>query len=470
MKRAGIPDGNVSIKDLSNDMLKHKSAFLAAERSKNGTEQNLDLKFKSEVFANLPGILKEGCDKLIDDSDKQVFLIGALGVISGILPNIHGYYDNKFYGPNLFVYLLGKYGIGKGGLSHSRSLAYPIHKTKRNQYEEEVKKYKSALMQFKKDFRRYQNDKKGLVSEPEEPVPPPQSMLFIPVNNSKSGLFQLLDENQGAGIMYETEGDTLVDAVKQDYGNYSDGLRKAFQHEPISFYRRLGREHREIENPCLSVILSSTFDQFLHLIPNINNGLFSRFVYFMLEADRPFRNVFDDKKRDYVSFFTGLGAQMETHYNHLLSLQSPVLFSLQESQQKQFLSYFQACKDEFAEFVTDDLDGTAHRLALICFRIAMILTTIRTLDYDILNQEIVSSETDFQNALSIAGTLKANSLNVFYKFPDSFNINPSNKFDEKAQKIKQAIELQKQNLSYQKIAESLDEPKTTVYRWLNSKN
>jgi hypothetical protein len=468
MDKSLKPENNLSINDLKADLLKHKSAFLAADRSKNGTEQTLDLKFKSEVFDNLPGILKQGCDKLLEESEKQVFLFGALGIISGLLPNVRGFYDNKFYSPNLFIHLLGKYGIGKGGFMLCYLLGKPIHKAKRALYEEAIKEYNKQQLQYKKDLKAFMSNKKG-ISEPEEPTPPPQTLLYIPVNNSKSGFFQLLDENNGSGIMFETEGDTLVDAVKQDYGNYSDGLRKAFQHEPITFYRRLGREHREIENPNVSVIMCSTFDQFLHLIHDIHNGLFSRFGYFELESDRSFKNVFDPQKKDYPVFFENLGNQMEKYYNHLSDLENHLKFSLQETQQIEFLSNFQSWKNELAEYVTTDLDGTVHRLALICFRIAMILTTIRALDENELYEELFCSEIDFNTAISITNTLKANSLNIYYRFPDSYKINPENKFDEKAQKIVKAIELRKQELSYQQIADNLKESKTTVYRWLNSK-
>jgi hypothetical protein len=458
----------ITLKDLQDDLLKHQSVFTDTECSKNGTERIINIKFKPEVFDNLTGILKAGCDKLYDENDRQVFLFGAIGIISGLLPNVQGYYDNKFYGTNLFVHLLGKYGTGKGTLMLSRLLGASIHKSKREAYEEALKEYKSEYLKFKKELRAFQNDKKGVVAEPEEPTPPPQTMLFIPVNNSKSGLFQLLDENKGCGIMFETEGDTLVDAVKQDYGNYSDGLRKAFQHEPITFYRRSGREHREIDSPWLSVIMSSTFDQFLHLIPDIHNGLFSRFIYFIIPSVRTFKNVFDPRNKDYLNFFGELGNQMEQYYNHLSALESPVQFSLQAHQQQQFLIKFQSWKDEFAEFVSTDLDGVVHRLALICFRIAMILTSIRALDNNELYEKITCNDIDFNNALSITDTLKANSLNIYFRFPQPKPIAAKNKFDEKAKKIEQAVELKDQELSYQKIADKLKVPKTTIFRWLNS--
>jgi len=81
-------------------------------------------------------------------------------------------------------------------------------------------------------------------------------MLYIPANNSKSGIYQLLEENDDKGIMFESEGDTLADAIKQDYGSFSDTLRKAFHHENLDLFRRGNEELIEINKPELSVVLS----------------------------------------------------------------------------------------------------------------------------------------------------------------------------------------------------------------------
>lgn len=46
--------------------------------------------------------------------------------------------------------------------------------------------------------------------------------------------YQALSDNHGWGVIFETEADTLTQALKTDYGDYSDGLRKAYHHEPIT--------------------------------------------------------------------------------------------------------------------------------------------------------------------------------------------------------------------------------------------
>ena len=48
------------------------------------------------------------------------------------------------------------------------------------------------------------------------------------------------------------------DGLDSDYGNYSDGFRKAFHHETISYVRRKDREYVNLKHPKLSALLTGT--------------------------------------------------------------------------------------------------------------------------------------------------------------------------------------------------------------------
>ncbi len=52
------------------------------------------------------------------------------------------------------------------------------------------------------------------------------NMLYIPANITKAALHQILDGTKGSGVIFETEGDTLVEALKTEHGGFSDILRK----------------------------------------------------------------------------------------------------------------------------------------------------------------------------------------------------------------------------------------------------
>ena len=178
------------------------------------------------IIDDLPGMLKEPCTHLVDETEKEVFLVGALGVVSGLLPNITGLYSGKWITPNLYVYVLAGYGGGKGGLDFARKLGEQIHLDKRETSKIQMDNYLKEVEVYKKRLKIY-NKGNDIGEPPTPPTKPPTLMLFIPANNSKSGVYQLLKENDGKGIIFESEGDTLADALKQDYGNFSDTDRKS---------------------------------------------------------------------------------------------------------------------------------------------------------------------------------------------------------------------------------------------------
>jgi len=143
---------------------------------------------------------------------------------------------------------------------------------------------------YKQEKIVYNNAKKDQPSM-DEPQEPPMLALLMPANSSATAFFQILNDNNGAGLMFETEGDTLAQTFKSEHGNFSDGFRKAFHHETISYLRRKDREFVELENPRLSALLSGTPKQFSALIPNAENGLFSRFIFYFMNIKRISRKV-----------------------------------------------------------------------------------------------------------------------------------------------------------------------------------
>jgi hypothetical protein len=425
--------------------------------------------FPASVYNRLPRILSDGCNKLTDETEKAVFLISGLGVISGMLPNVYGIYDGRTVYPNLFVYILGQYGGGKGGARFARELGMKIHQDKREETKRFRKNYQNAVHEYNQKLKIWRNNKLG--EPPVKPAEPVEQLHFVPANNSKSGLFELLAANEGAGTIFETEGDSLTDAIRQDYGNYSDGLRKGFHHEPISFYRRLNKEFIEIENPRISLVLSSTFDQLLTLIPTAENGLFSRFLFYELQPDPGFKNVFDKHKTNHQQFFRELGDSMAELYYSLQNDPEGFVFRFSDPQKDSFLKYFKRLKAEIQENITTDLDGTVNRLGLIFFRIAMILTVLRKLlrqDGGEVYREMYCTDQDFQLTQDIIETLKNHAISVYLKLPQPQHYN--NSHIEKAEQVKKALELHQAGQSYGEISQQLfndQKHKSTVYRWIN---
>ena len=121
------------------------------------------------IIQDLPEMLKTPANYLVDETEKEVFLIGALGVVSGMLPNIKGMYSGKWISPNLFVYVLAGYGGGKGGLDYARELGKQIHKAKRDEAKRLMLEYLKEMEVYKKALKEYNKSKKPGAEPPTKP-------------------------------------------------------------------------------------------------------------------------------------------------------------------------------------------------------------------------------------------------------------------------------------------------------------
>jgi hypothetical protein len=313
-------------------------------------------------------------------------------------------------------------------------------------------------IQYEADLTEF-NSKKGKEEGAEKPEKPKEKMLFIPANNSTTGVFQLLADNDGKGLIFETEGDTLAQAFKSDYGNYSDGFRKAFHHETISYYRRTDREYVDIEQPCLSTVLSGTPKQISSLIPNAENGLFSRFIFYFMNVQPVWKNVFASSVSNGLDdYFNNLGKEFYELYTSL-DTSSEMEFSFSPEQQEQFNSFFAQIQNHYITIQGLDYMATVRRLGLIAFRLAMVLSVLRIPETGEWPEQLICSDNDFEVVLSMIKILVKHSAIVFSELPEE--IKPPKRKNRK-EKFLEKLPLHFNRQKYLEVAKLLSIPDKTA--------
>ena len=374
--------------------------------------------FSQTVREQLPDILKRIVADSVSDVDADLLILGSLTVFSACLPNVYGVYDRREVFSNLFLYVTARASAGKGRLSLCRHLAAPLHRELREQYSKSMEKYKHDQLQY------VLNKKKGEATEPQEP---PFLTLFIPANSTATVVYQTLSQNNGVGLLFETEGDTLANAFNSDLGNYSDGFRKAFHHETISYLRKKDREYVEIAKPKFSAILSGTPQQVFNLIPSAENGLFSRFIFYVMPTEVVWHDMFDEQETTADELFKEIGKDFYQFHKMLAS--QYIRFTLTADQRRQFNDFFTQTQADYAAMYGDDIIASVRRLGLILFRFAMILTVLRQMDDGAFplpfgNEEghradavLTCADADFATALAMVKVLLQHSATVFQSLP-----------------------------------------------------
>jgi hypothetical protein len=357
------------------------------------------------VFDTIPEFLKHITRVATTKEERDILLLGSLVTLSVAFPKLIGKYGDNPVNTNLFIFISAKASAGKGILIHCRKLVEPIHLALRNQA-------KIMKQQFEVDMQEY-NANKGKDANTEKPQKPPQKMLFIPANNSATGFLEILGDSDKRGLIFETEGDTLAKAFKSDYGDFSDGFRNAFQHEPISYYRRTDKEYVEIDRPCLSALLSGTPKQIPTLIPNAENGLFSRFMFYVMNMKLIWKDVFASKTENGLDVhFEKLGNDFYSLYQ-TLQANPDVHFSLTPSQQLQFNQFFEKMQTLYVNIQEEEIISSVRRLGLIAYRIMMIFSALRIMEDGEIKQNLICNDTDFQNTLDMITILVKHSSYVY---------------------------------------------------------
>ncbi len=357
--------------------------------------------FSASIYDGLPLILKEGCSVFSDQREQDIFLLSSIVILSGCMPSVVGVYDGAEVRANLFAFVVAPAGSGKGVLSWSRMLGLGFH----NHLREESDRLKSEYEQRAAEAR---SEKQIFLD-----LPPPQKCLFIPGNSSSSAIIKSLRDNDGNGVICETEADSMTGAINQDWGDFSDTLRKSFHQEIVSLSRKSG-ECYEITNPALSVMLAGTPGQVSKLIPDAENGLFSRFLFYRFERVPLWRDVSPISGRPSLNkHFGGLSDQVKDMAVCLADAKR-VEFSLTDSQWRVLNQFGRSWLERSIEDTNSSISSTIYRLGLIVYRISLVLCVLRCYESRTISvNSIVCDDGSFATALDLAKMLLEHSKLMF---------------------------------------------------------
>ncbi len=339
--------------------------------------------FTPTLPAMPPEIIKEVISVADSPEEADTLFLGAVTVFSSCLPGIYGVYAGKTVYANLYLFVTALASAGKGCVNLCRYLVDPIH--------EEMRSLRSEMTPFRS--------------------------LFLPANSSATAFIQALNENHAAGLVFESEGDSLSTALKSSSGHFSDVLRKAYHHETISYSRRKNREVVEMESPRLSVLLAGTPKQVSRLMPNSEDGLFSRFMFYKMNSQLEWKDVFQNTDDTLENRFKKLGDSFYELYGKLSGTHCKVVLTVE--QQHKFNDFFDEAQKDYAAKFGSTIVATVRRMGLILFRMCMVLSTLRIRETGAaIMDTLVCKDEDFEIALHVSKTLLKHSAAVFMTLKD----------------------------------------------------
>jgi hypothetical protein len=322
-----------------------------------------------ESYGKLPKTLLDMISIGVTDADRDLILMSTLGVLSGCLPSTVDVRD-KFEYSNLYVVILAPAGAGKGRMSEARQV----------------------LGMFD-DFKRA----RGLSDVG----------VIIPGNTSGAAMLKVLQVTKGAGVIFQTEVDTLTQANNQDWGGFSDILRMAFHHEPISAARQGEAGVLTIAEPKFSMVLSGTFEQLRPLIDSVANGLFSRVSFILVPQNFEWISLDPTKQPKQRE-------EVEKVHKRIFELlvfndEFPFQMSVSSEQWQVFDSHFKPELGAKGPLKGGALSPVVKRNAIMAVKVALILTSIRKVEDQSRENRYQLRDDDVATSIELSARLLENS-------------------------------------------------------------
>ena len=381
-----------------------------------------------------PRLLEQIISHASSDAQRDVMLLGSIVTLGSTMAwHVRCIYGGKVISPCMQMITLATPASGKGVLSLVRLLVEPYH-------DEILRKSDEAMTCYLREKAKYDALGKGR-ADVDAPVMPVKKMFLISGNNTGTGILQNLIDSDGVGLICESEADTVSSAIGSDYGHWSDAMRKAFDHDRITYNRRTDREYRETKKSYLSVLLSGTPSQLKPLIPSAENGLFSRQIFYYMPPIRKWKNQFYPKDANLEEVFTRMGMEWR---EQLKTLQMGGIYTLKlsDEQKEEFNRLFSRLFEHSDLINGSEMSGSIARLAVNLCRIMEVVAMLRILESedmtrspllmpdpdiatDNLKDNIISrweiriTPEDFSTVLSTANTLYRHATHALSLLPST---------------------------------------------------
>lgn len=305
-------------------------------------------------------------------AQRDIMLLGAITVLGASMSRyVCCPYGGRMMSPCLQTFVIAPPVSGKGVLTLIRLLVEPIHDEMRSQVEGEME-------QYRRDKTAYDAMGKDR-SKATMPVRPLNRMFLISGNNTGTGILQNIMDNDGAGLICESEADTLSTAISSEYGHWSDTMRKAFDQDRLSYNRRTDHEYREVKKMFISVLISGTPAQVKSLIPTAENGLFSRQIFYYMPAIRQWKDQFDLEDTNLEQVFAAWGMEWKEKL-HALSLSGLFVLRLSAAQKEEFNQVFTHLFLRSGMVNGDEMSGSIARLAINLCRMMEVVAMLRVME------------------------------------------------------------------------------------------
>ncbi|WP_339695872.1 DUF3987 domain-containing protein [uncultured Marixanthomonas sp.] len=442
------------IKDDSTSLEENQGKSKSQNESSENTNLHLETEISDNIVEGLPSFFREAIGPF-EKEYRTMMTLAFITVLGSVTKNVFTNFRRDRLYPNLYTVIIAPPASGKSLIKWARKLIMPVEDFLNKRSEGFAKSYEH-------DLELVNN---GEMNKSELGKEPPYVLHLIPTDITSAMWIKQISDNDGEGLMYDTEIDGLVESNSGNLRSFTDYLRKAYEGEPLSLMRKTDRERILVNEGKMSMLISGTPGQFTKLIPDAENGLFSRIVPCKFSGKNEWQNVFEPDEFDLQSHFESLSKRVLKYYMHLDSFPEPIKFSLSNEQKIKLDKVFSKRLKKINYEAGLDGRATVMRLGAITVKIAMILTMFRRFENDeVFNQNPCHTD-DFNSSLKISEIVLSHVLSTLKMMKDE---KIENSYRGKKRDYFYALPITFTYRESQNIAEELGINLKTAEKWIYS--
>ena len=447
-----IPNGGMGVKELvrRNREIRRNAPYLP-----------------EEVFENLPRVMQEMLVLAQSRRERDMLFLAMLACLSGCLPYTSMQYGTQCIYPHLYLLEIASAGSGKGVALWAFRMTMGVHQHLVGQYHALLEKYEEAKLAWELELQQA-NKQHRLPDVSKRPDPVPRLMLHTMASTSRTQLIRRMAENEAMGlVMVVSELDTLYTAVKSDFGQFSDLLRAFSEHEPVGIDFKTDEKVYEVQEPKLAFVGTGTFEQAFRLLPSQENGLLSRYLFYLGESMAKFRLQEPQQSEGSTQeLLKRMAQEVLEGYHHLATSQTVVRFT-----HEQWLKHQERFQYMLDGMLLEEEEGPAsvlYRMGKHMARMAMVLTALRKAESGWEFTELVCTDEDFDRCMKVAEVLLQHGLMYASAMPEATLQTKEMKESFRVQRLLELLPVEFATKEFEeKAAEELGLGRSSCFNLLN---
>ena len=257
------------------------------------------------MWKSLPQMMSETLS-LYDDADiRTMLLMAMMPTLGSAMSNVRVRHGQRLYTLGMMNICVGPSASGKGSVGDVASLIDGINKIV-------CEESAQAMADYRKKHKRYNRlnsqlnfaakgdvehlvDVNDIASEVDEPQAPLRRMHKLPAKTTAANLYRLIYANgDDISFLHIPELAEMSAANKGSFGDFMYILLAAQNEEQLHTGRKTDDEDFLIEHTRLAMAATGTMSSVREFIPNLEDGLSTRFLYHNLPAKSVVRGEMDE--------------------------------------------------------------------------------------------------------------------------------------------------------------------------------